>query len=93
MYFAFNVNIICKNDEKCLTAGQELYAKLQDHLEENGINIMYNTTVKDIIVENNKIKEIVKNAHNKGKDGVQKFSEELINNIENDELKIKLNQH
>ncbi len=32
---------------------QELYAKLQDHLEENGINIMYNTTVKDIIVENN----------------------------------------
>lgn len=26
---AFNVNIICKNDEKCLTAGQELYAKLK----------------------------------------------------------------
>jgi prolyl-tRNA synthetase len=26
---AFNVNIICKNDEKCLTAGQEIYAKLK----------------------------------------------------------------
>lgn len=40
--------------------------------------------------EHSGIKEIVKNAHNKGKNGVQKFSEELINNIENDELKIKL---
>ena len=40
--------------------------------------------------ERSGIKEIVKNAHNKGKDGVQKFSEELINNIENDELKIKI---
>lgn len=31
---------------------QILYTKLQDHLEANGINIMYDTTVKDIIVEN-----------------------------------------
>ena len=26
---AFNVNIICKNDEQCLNAGQELYDKLK----------------------------------------------------------------
>ncbi len=31
---------------------QELYGKLQDYLEANGINILYNTTVKEIIVEN-----------------------------------------
>lgn len=31
---------------------QELYARLQDHLEENGINILYDTSVLDIIVEN-----------------------------------------
>ena len=31
---------------------QILYTKLQDHLEQNGINILYDTTVKDIIVEN-----------------------------------------
>ena len=33
---------------------QELYTKLQDYLEENGINILYDTTVKDIIIENQK---------------------------------------
>ena len=31
---------------------QELYTKLQDHLEEHGINILYDTSVNDIIVEN-----------------------------------------
>ncbi|MBR6779045.1 MAG: NAD(P)/FAD-dependent oxidoreductase [Clostridia bacterium] len=31
---------------------QELYTKLQDYLEKNGINIMYDTTVKDIVIEN-----------------------------------------
>ncbi len=30
---------------------QILYTKLQDHLEENGINILYDTSVKDIIVK------------------------------------------
>lgn len=34
---------------------QELYTKLQDYLEENGINILYDTTVKDIIIENQKV--------------------------------------
>ena len=33
---------------------QELYTKIQDHLEANGINILYDTSVKDIIVENGK---------------------------------------
>ena len=31
---------------------QELYGRLQDHLEANGINILYDTSVQDIIVEN-----------------------------------------
>ena len=31
---------------------QVLYTKLQDYLESNGINILYDTSVKDIIVEN-----------------------------------------
>ncbi len=30
---------------------QQLYTMLQDHLEENGINILYDTSVKDIIVK------------------------------------------
>ena len=33
---------------------QELYTKLQDYLEANGINILYDTSVHDIICENNK---------------------------------------
>ena len=32
---AFNVNIICKNDEKCLTVGQELY----EELKQKGIKV------------------------------------------------------
>ena len=33
---------------------QQLYTRLQDYLEEYGINMMYDTSVKDIIIENGK---------------------------------------
>ena len=31
---------------------QALYGRLQDYLEQNGVNMLFNTSVKDIIVEN-----------------------------------------
>lgn len=31
---------------------QELYGRLQDYLEDNGINVLYDTSVKDVIIEN-----------------------------------------
>lgn len=36
----------------------ELYKKLQDHLLKNGINIMFNTVVSDLIIINNVIKGV-----------------------------------
>ena len=36
----------------------EVYKGLEDYLEENGINMMFETVVTDLIVENNKIKGV-----------------------------------
>ena len=36
-----------------------LYTKIQDYLEEHGINMMYETEVKDLIIEDNKTKGVV----------------------------------
>ena len=35
-----------------------LYGKIEKYLEDNGINIMYNTTVEDLIIENNEVKGV-----------------------------------
>ena len=36
----------------------ELYGKIEKYLEENNIDMKFNTTVKDLIIENNKIKGV-----------------------------------
>ena len=42
----------------------EIYKKIQDHLQENGVNMLYETIVTDLIVENEKIKGVkIKNAN------------------------------
>ena len=42
----------------------EIYKKIQDHLQENGVNMLYETIVTDLIVENKKIKGVkIKNAN------------------------------
>ena len=37
----------------------ELYKKIQDHLIENNIEIMFETNVRDLIIEDNKVKGVV----------------------------------
>ena len=42
----------------------EIYKKIQYHLQENGVNMLYETIVTDLIVENEKIKGVkIKNAN------------------------------
>ena len=42
----------------------EIYKKIQDYLQENGVNMLYETIVTDLIVENKKIKGVkIKNAN------------------------------
>lgn len=36
----------------------ELYGRIQQYLEDNGINIMYETMVEDLVIENNTIKGV-----------------------------------
>ncbi len=39
--------------------GYKIYTRLQEHLKEAGIDMIFNTMVKDIIIEDNKVKGIV----------------------------------
>ena len=42
----------------------EIYKKIKDYLQENGVNMLYETIVTDLIVENEKIKGVkIKNAN------------------------------
>ena len=44
-----------------------LYAKIQDYLEENGIDMMYETEVKNLIIEDGKVKGVVIKPNNETK--------------------------
>jgi len=55
----------------------ELYKKLEDYLINNGINLMFETEAKDLIIENNKIKG-VKIASNKGRDEIEVYSDNVV---------------
>ena len=39
--------------------GYKIYGRLQKHLEENGCNILFNTMVEDILIEDNCVKGVV----------------------------------
>lgn len=39
--------------------GYKIYGRLQKHLEENGCNILFNTMVEDIIIEDNCVKGVI----------------------------------
>ncbi len=55
----------------------ELYKKLEDYLEENSINMMFETEVLDLIVENNKVKG-VKVSDNNNKEVKEIFSDNVV---------------
>lgn len=54
-----------------------LYTKIQDYLEEHGINMMYETEVKDLIIEDNTIKG-VKIKHNRYNETEEVFGNEVV---------------
>ena len=42
--------------------GYKIYGRLQKHLEDNGCNIIFNTMVSDIIIEDNQVKGVIANG-------------------------------
>ena len=59
----------------------ELYKKLQDYLLANNIEIMFETNVEDLIVENNTIKGVVicpSSSTDKGKDSIELFADNVV---------------
>lgn len=54
-----------------------LYTKIQDYLEEHGIDMMYETEVKDLIIENNKAKGVII-KHNNYNEEETIFGEEIV---------------
>jgi len=55
----------------------ELYKKLEDYLEENNINLMFETEVKDLIIENNEAKGVIV-KHNKGTEEEKIYGKNII---------------
>ena len=39
--------------------GYKIYGRLQKHLEDNGCNILFNTMVSDIVIEDNQVKGVI----------------------------------
>lgn len=54
-----------------------LYTKIQDYLEEHGIDMMYETEVKDLIIEDNKAKGLII-KHNNYNEEETIFGEEIV---------------
>ncbi len=55
----------------------ELYKKLENYLIDNGINLMFETEVKDLIIEDNKVKG-AKILTNKGKEENEVYSDNVV---------------
>lgn len=55
----------------------ELYKRIENYLIDNGINLMFETEVKDLIIENNKVKGAVV-VTNKGKVESEIYSDNVI---------------
>ena len=56
----------------------ELYKKIQDYLLENNIEIMFETNVKDLIVENNNIKGVIIEDSNKKDTTSSLYSDKVV---------------
>lgn len=54
----------------------ELYKKLEDYLEENNINMMFETVVNDLIIENNEVKGVKVKSNNSDKE--EKFYSDKV---------------
>ena len=54
-----------------------LYTKIQDYLEEHGIDMMYETEVKDLIIEDNKAKGVII-KHNNYNEEETIYGEEIV---------------
>ena len=55
----------------------ELYKKLENYLIDNGVNLMFETEVKDLLIEDNKVNG-VKIVTNKGKEENDVFSDNVV---------------
>ena len=57
----------------------ELYGKIQDYLLQNGIEIMFNTNVRDLIIENNTVSGvIVENTLDNRPENVEKYYSDKV---------------
>ena len=50
---------MCIRDSLGTEEGYKIYSRLQEHLLEQGVEMEFNTMVKDIIIEDNKVKGII----------------------------------
>ncbi len=58
----------------------DLYKALENYLEENGVNMLFETTVQDLIIEDNVIKG-VKTLNNKTNEKVDYYSNQVVSAV------------
>ena len=56
----------------------EVYKKLEDYLENNGINMLFETTVKDLIVEENTIKGVIYKSNEKTAEQQEAYADKVV---------------
>lgn len=57
----------------------ELYKRIEDYLEENNIDLMFETVVEDFIIENNTIKGVkIRKANNKNSETIEVYGEKVV---------------
>ena len=57
----------------------ELYKKLEDYLEESGIDMMFETIVEDLIIEDNQIKGVkIKSANKKDNESKEIYAKNVV---------------
>lgn len=58
----------------------DLYKALENYLEENGVNMLFETTVQDLIIEDNSIKG-VKTLNNKTSEETEYYSNQVVSAV------------
>ena len=60
----------------------ELYKRIEDYLEENNIDLMFETVVEDFIIENNTVKGVkIRNANSENSEIIEVYGEKVVSAV------------
>lgn len=57
---------------------QEIYKKIEDYIQENNIEMIFEATVEDLIIENSKIKGVIYKKNNEKSESHEVYSDKVV---------------